>query len=490
MIVTSLQMKSAEEAAFARGETPAALMELAGLGIAETIRQFFPNPGTVVVFCGKGHNGGDALVAARHLGELGWRILIRLVTSEDELSPLTRRQLSSLQNATIVDAVPKSSGPLILLDGLLGIGSLGAPRGVTAGLIREMNQLRREQGGFSVAMDLPSGLDATTGEVLDPCVQADLTVTVGAVKKGLIADQATAVVGRLALVRLPGLVFSEGDPAEIITAERLRPLLPIRNFDTHKGTYGRIGILAGSRGTLGAARLSSAAAVHAGGGLVTLYALPENYELLVPLCIPEVMVRPITSYREVLSENLNVLAIGPGLGRAHDADLLTIIRESPLPCVVDADALNALATDLSILNSCAGPRLLTPHPGEMERLFSQKGRTRREWAEQFVSNYPVTLLLKGARTVITEKDKPSVFNTTGNPGMGSGGMGDVLTGVCAALIGGGHTPREAALLGAWLCGRAAEIAIFNGKESQESLAASAVIENFGAACESLRSGEY
>ena len=339
-------------------------------------------------------------------------------------------------------------------------------------------------------MDLPSGLEATTGEVFEPCVQADLTVTVGAVKTGLVVDQATAVVGRLALVPLAGLVFSEGDPAEIITAERLRPLLPIRNFDTHKGTYGRIGILAGSRGTLGAARLASAAAVHAGGGLVTLYALAENYELLASLCIPEVMVCPLTSYREVLSENLNVLAVGPGLGRAHDADLLTIIRESPLPCVVDADALNALSTDISILNSSVGPRLLTPHPGEMERLFPQQGRTRREWGEQFVSNYPVTLLLKGARTVIAEKAWPSVFNTTGNPGMGSGGMGDILTGVCAALIGGGHTPREAVLLGVWLCGRAAEIAIFNGKESQESLSASAVIKNFGAACASLRRGDY
>jgi NAD(P)H-hydrate epimerase len=126
----------------------------------------------------------------------------------------------------------------------------------------------------------------------------------------------------------------------------------------------------------------------------------------------------------------------------------------------------------------------------MERLFPQKGRTRREWAEEFVALYPVTLLLKGARTVIAKRNKPLAINTTGNPGMGSGGMGDTLTGVCAALIGGGHTPRDAAMLGAWLCGQAAEIAIFQGKDSQESLSASAVIENFGAACEALRRGGY
>ena len=491
MIVTSLQIKAAEEAAFARGESAEGLMEIAGRGIAETIAQFFPPPGTLIVYCGKGHNGGDALVAARHLASWDWKILIRLASPESELAPLTLRHLEALSDASILEVAPENvRGDMVLLDGLLGIGSTGAPRGLLAERIQEMNQLRRNCGGYSVAVDLPSGLDGATGEVFDPCIQADLTVTVGAVKTGLVVDQATAVVGRLALVPLAGLVFSEGDPAEIITAEQLRPLLTIRNFDSHKGTYGRIGILAGSRGTLGAARLASAAAVHAGGGLVTLYTLPENYELLASLCIPEVMVQSVDSILDVLQVKLDALAIGPGLGRAHDADLLTIIRESPLPCVVDADALNALSTDLSILNSCAGPRLLTPHPGEMERLFPQKGRTRREWAEEFVALYPVTLLLKGARTVIAKRNKPLAINTTGNPGMGSGGMGDTLTGVCAALIGGGHTPRDAAMLGAWLCGQAAEIAIFQGKDSQESLSASAVIENFGAACEALRRGGY
>jgi len=495
MIVTAQQMKAAEEAAFLAGATPARLMEIAGEGIASCISQFYPDPCTAVVYCGKGHNGGDALVAARHLLKRGWRVLVRLSAAESDLAELTRRQLLALQGAEVIDYLPTISGQeLLLLDGLLGVGSRGVPRGVVADLIEEMNTLRRKQGGYTVAIDLPSGLDATEevtkGVAVGACVQADLTVTIGAVKSALVADKATAEVGRLALVHLLGVSFPQGDPSSISTAKCLREMLPTRNFDSFKGSYGRIGILAGSRGFLGAARLSSAAAVHAGGGLVTLYATPDSYELLAETCVPEVMVQRVDSYLEVMSERNDVLALGPGLGREHDHDLRRIVAETPLPCVVDADALNAVSTDISILTHCAGPRLLTPHPGEMERLVAQGGRSRREWASAFVELYPVTLLLKGARTIIAQHDAPLVFNSTGNPGMGSGGMGDVLTGVCAALIGSNQSPRDAAMLGAWLCGRAAESAIFNGSDSQESLSATSVIDHLGAAFKSLRMGEY
>jgi NAD(P)H-hydrate epimerase len=348
----------------------------------------------------------------------------------------------------------------------------------------------RSQGAFSIAIDIPSGLEATTGQVFDPCVQADLTVTLGFPKTGLLADSATDHVGRLAVVSLRGVLASEGNAASVATASSLRSYLPIRNFDTHKGNYGRIGIVAGSPGYLGAGRLCSSAAVHAGGGLVTLYALPETYERFSLLTIPEVMVQRVESYDQVLMERHDVLAIGPGLGRDHDQAICDLVEKAPIPCVVDADALNAVSQDMTLLNRCAGPRLLTPHPGEMERLDSQMGRSRRLWAEEFVNRYPATLLLKGARTIVVEKGSSVSFNATGNPGMGSGGMGDVLTGVTAALIGSGRSPRDAAILGAWLCGRAAEIAIFNGADSQESLTASSVIDDLGAAFSALRSGDY
>lgn len=488
MIITTLQMKAAEEEAFSNGVTPKELMDIAGEGIARCIGEFFPEPGTAVLFCGKGNNGGDGLVVAKHLISWGWRVLLRLSAPESEMAELPQHYLGSLQGGEIVSSTPSISGQLLLIDSLLGIGSVGTPRGAIQDLITEMNALRIESGGFTVAVDLPSGLDASTGGIHGECVQADLTMTLGAVKTGLLADTATPVVGRLALVELPGVTIAGGDPASISTSRALRSLLPTRNFDSYKGTYGHIGILAGSSGFLGAARLCSAAAVHAGGGLVTLYALPDCHDLLAATCIPEVMVQRIASYSEIPTDKLDVLALGPGLGPEYHEELRRLVRDSRIPCVVDADALNAVASDTSLLAQCAGPRLLTPHPGEMERLCPRAGKTRRDWASEFTHNYPVTLLLKGSRTIIAERGMPPVFNSTGNPGMGSGGMGDVLTGVCAALIGGGHSCRDAAMLGAWICGRAAEIAIFHGTDSQESLSASSVIAYLGPACSSLRKG--
>ena len=490
MLVTASQMKAAEERAFREGSSPESLMNEAAAGLAASIRQFFPEPQTAVVYCGKGNNAGDALLAAVHLLSSGWRVLVRCAAPLGEMTPLARKPLEKLPSSVIVGEVPEIRGELLLIDGLLGIGVTGAPRGLVADLIMEMNRIRMDQGAFSVSADLPSGLEATTGEVFTPCVEADLTVTFGAVKTGLVADGATRVTGRLALVSLPALSYGEGDPATVATAVGLRRLLPLRNFDTFKGNYGRIGILAGSPGFLGAARIASAAAVHAGGGLVTLYALPECYGELASSCLPEVMVRPVSSWEAVLAERNDVLALGPGLGREHDAQVRGIVERAPIPCVVDADALNAVSTEPTLLRHCAAPRLLTPHPGELERLFPCEGRSRRSWAEEFVQAYPTTLLLKGARSLVAERNAAPSFNTTGNPGMGSGGMGDALTGVCAALIGSGRSPREAALLGAWICGRAAEIAVFNGGESQESLSASSVIGNIGGAFRSLRNGDY
>ena len=489
MIPTATQMKEAEKAAFAEGATSEGLMEIAGASIAACIRQFFPKTGSAIVFCGKGHNGGDALLTARHLQNDGWQIDVRLAFPIAELAPLTRRHLEAIEVGATNSLPDRGSGSLIVIDGLLGIGAKGAPLGRVAECIRELNSMR-SQGAFSIAIDIPSGLEATTGEIFDPCVQADLTVTLGFPKTGLLADTSTGHVGRLAVVPLPGVRPPAGDEASVADAVMLRSHLPIRDYDTHKGNYGRIGIVAGSPGYLGAARLCSAAAVRAGGGLVTLYALPEVRDQLSLLTIPEVMVQKVDSYDRVLEDRHDVLAIGPGLGRVHDDQVRHLVEMAPMPCVVDADALNAVSRDITLLSRCVAPRLLTPHPGEMERLTPQMNRTRRLWAQEFVVAHPVTLLLKGSRAIVAEKGNPVCFNSTGNPGMGSGGMGDVLTGVTAALIGSGRSPRDTAIIGAWLCGRAAEIAIFNCADSQESLTASSVIDHLGEAFASLRNGDY
>ena len=262
--------------------------------------------------------------------------------------------------------------------------------------------------------------------------------------------------------------------------------MPPRSFDSHKGTYGRVAILAGSHDYPGAARLCSAAAVQAGAGLVTLVCPPEISQILSASVIPEVMVSPIEDFADVPVDQFTSVAIGPGLGRERDEIVRDFVRHCAPPCVVDADALNAISVSPRILKTCAGPRLLTPHPLEMERLFPRQNLPRRAWLEAFVGEFPVTLLLKGSRALMGEAGSPTSYNSTGHPGMGSGGMGDVLTGVCAALLAQGKSPLEAAKLGAWVCGRSAEITLRDGDASQESLRASDVIDRLGSAFEDLR----
>ena len=489
MLVTCEEMKRAEEAAFARGVRAEDLMEEAGRAIAEIVRQFHHSPGICIVFCGKGHNAGDGLVAARYLAGCGWSIDVNLAYPESALSPLTAKKLNELPRPRRAGRARDSK---ILLDGLVGIGARGEPRGEIAESIRSLNRVRRNEGAWVLAIDIPSGLNGDTGLPASTCVEADLTATIACAKTGLVADTATKVVGRLAIVELDELRQSDSGLWRMATAEALRTWLPARPFDLHKGDCGRVGIIAGSPGFTGAARLCSAAAVRAGAGLVTVLAKPDTASLLAISCLPEVMVKTVENYREVHDLRFDSLAIGPGLGLAHTAEILSVIREAAQPMVVDADALNALSQDVSLLNNCASPRLLTPHPGEMERLYPQEGRARQQWLEEFLAERPVTLLLKGARTLVGDAQGGRFINTTGNPGMASGGMGDVLTGVCAAL-----TPQlcernllKSAVLGAWLCGRSAEIAVFEPLGSAESLCASSVVNHLGAAFGSLRAGEY
>lgn len=492
MPVTCEEMRRIEESAFARGVSAEDLMEQAGRGIADVVSQFHAYPGTCIVFCGKGNNAGDALVAARHLAARGWAIETRLAYPEADFSPLAAKKFAELHAADAVQSKIENPKFQIVLDGLLGIGASGAPRPEIAEAIHSLNQLRETAGPWVLAVDLPSGLDADTGAAHEACVRADLTAAIAQVKHGLLADAAADHVGRLAVIALPEL--ASGGPENIVLAASpgLRGWLPPRGFDTHKGTYGRVGIVAGSVGLAGAARLCSAAAVRAGAGLVTLYAKPDLYEVLASSCLPEVMVKPVANMREVLQEKADVLAIGPGLGGADSADVLLLVRNTVQPVVVDADALNLLARDLTLLRHCRGPRLLTPHPGEMERLFPARGRGRRQWVEDFLAEYPVNLLLKGSRTIIGRRGAPLYCNSTGNPGMGSGGTGDVLTGVCAGLCAqmGGEKMFEAGVLGAWLCGRAAEVAVFSPGGSPESLAASDILSNLGAAFRDLRAAAY
>lgn len=489
MLITCEEMRHAEEAAFARGVQAEDLMEEAGRGVAEIVRQFHRVPGLCIVFCGKGHNAGDALVAARYLASWGWVIDVRFAFTAASLAPLTARKLDQLTESR--HEVPQGNSTVIL-DGLLGIGAKGEPRGEIALAIESINRLRQERGAWVLAIDIPSGLDGATGTPASICVTADLTATIAVAKDCLVADTATGVVGRLAVIELKDLPPPESARWHVTTSSSIQAWLPPRSFDLHKGDCGRVGIIAGSHGFTGAARLCSAAAVRAGAGLITLLSKSECSDVLAASCIPEVMVKTVLSYREALDLRFDSLAIGPGLGSEFAAEILSVIEHAEQPVVIDADAINVLSPDVRLLKHCAGPRLLTPHPGEMERLFPREGRERREWLDDFLAEYPVTLLLKGARTLVGDAQEARFINSSGNPGMASGGMGDVLTGVCAALCPQvtGKNLLQCAVLGAWVCGRAAECAVFGGTDAPESLCASSLLDSLGTAFQSLRAGDY
>ncbi len=493
--MSAAQMRAAEEAAFARGCTAESLMDQAGAGIAKVVRQFCRRPGRCLVFAGKGNNAGDALVAGEHLLRDGWQIELRLVFPEQDCGELMRKKLASFRASARGDVLPHFPGHAeaspsgtIILDGILGLGAKPPLRGPVRDACRGMNQLRRDCGAKLFAIDLPTGLEGDSGKADRDCVVADVTITIGFAKKGLVADGALNLVGRLAVVDLPDLRGrAEARPSEMAaTAASLRGVLPRRSYDAYKNQFGRAGIVAGSKGFTGAALMCTLGALRAGAGLVEVFVPEEVYEIVAAAAPPESMVRPVRSYEELLGEKIDVWGIGPGLGQKRAAEISKLVEAVRQPMVVDADALNVVSKQMKLLSRCRGPRLLTPHPGEMKRLFGSRKETRAQTAKRFCAKYPVALLFKGSRTIVAEQSRPLSYNTTGNPGMATGGMGDILTGVCTALIGQKLKPYDAGRLGAWLCGRAAELAISHGGASEQSLLPRDVLDHLGSAFRELQ----
>ena len=416
-ILTSAQMRAAEEAAFARGVEVAALMDKAGTGVAQAVTRFFRKSGKCIVFAGKGHNAGDALVAAERLRRLGWKIEVRLAFQETDCSGLMRKKLESLrrrppeilgvtphrggetdagviivelleeaaeqlsaaQEAMAAEAYVGTAAPLIILDGLLGLGAKPPLRDPIRAACRCINHLRANKGAYVLAVDLPTGLDGDSGKADRDCVIADFTVTIGFAKPGLLADDALNFVGRLEVVQLDELRAPEKKAKEVVAAPpAFRELLPRRKFSTYKNQCGRIGVVAGSKGFIGAALMTSQGALRAGAGLVEVFVPEEIYEIVAGAAPMESMVKPFTSYRDLLKEKTDVWAVGPGLGKSRAAEILELIEKAKQPMVIDADGLNILAEKISTLKHCKGNRLLTPHPGEMKRLSRGRKRDARQ----------------------------------------------------------------------------------------------------------------
>lgn len=503
MTLTASQIRALEQTVFAKGVSPETLMEEAGMGAAIKIREAYPVPGHAFAIFGKGHNGGDALVVARELAVSGWSVSLIPASPESDWAPLTRKKFGEAGlcahacHLPLAANLPQAS-TILLLDGLVGTGASGALTPPYADLARHMNELRQSRRVHSVALDLPSGLHPDTGIPSPDTVQADLTITIGFPKSGLLADDALDYVGRLELVSLAAIAEAANTPSPshdsvlsdaLITDHLVAALLQRAPFSLHKGQAGRVLVVAGSTGMTGAAILCASGALRAGAGLVTL-CVPESVWPVAATSAPApIMVRPIRRLSDSLAFRADALVIGPGLGPVQSHELLSLLRDFSGPLLLDADALNHLTT--RAIRSVSENRevLLTPHPGEMDRLLpGSMQRQRRESARRLVEKTDATCLLKGSRTIIQSNTGQTLYNTTGCPGMASGGMGDVLSGVAAAFLARGLSAAAAGACSAWLCGKTAQTLTsphHRSGLSNESLTASDVVNHIGLAFNAL-----
>jgi len=455
------------EAAAAAAPSPPQLMEKAGLAAAEIARDVSGGTGKpVLVLAGPGNNGGDAFVLARHLRQWYFKVSVVFAGDESRLSADASRALRAWRAAggSIVEVLPKAQDWGLVVDGIFGIGLEREVTGRHAEWIAAINGV----GVPILAVDVPSGLHSDTGRVMGCAVRASHTVTFIALKPGLLTLDGPDHCGDIHLRALeldaqklrPGRGF-------LIGHEVLDGVLQPRVRNSHKGDYGSVGIIGGDHGMVGAALLAARAALKLGTGRVYIGTLVRN-ELLVDAQQPELMIR---SADEVLKlGHLSCLAIGPGLGQMPDAAFyLGVALESPLPLVLDADALNLVAAGTRLaetLRARSAPSLLTPHPAEAARLLGTSIREvqndRVGAAIRLADTFDSLVVLKGAGSICAAPKESWHINTSGNPGMASAGMGDVLTGMIAALLSQGVEPKTALLAGVYLHGAAADRAVADG----------------------------
>ncbi|AIQ62157.1 carbohydrate kinase [Paenibacillus stellifer] len=436
-----------------------------------------------LVLVGKGNNGGDGLVAARYLSEAGIAVSLLYAVPPESLTGEAALQRDAaaamgLPAAVYGDGLSGMAGYTGIVDALLGTGSAGAPRGAYAELISAAN----DSGLSIVSADIPSGLNADTGETHDPCIRAALTVCLAFLKQGLLQYPGAGAAGEI-IVRSIGipamLARGEGLSAFWLSPSVLEGELGVdvsrrREPDGHKGTYGHVLVAAGSLPMSGAGLISARATLRAGCGLTT-WAAPGRLLPLLVGAAPELMLADAggeadgtwnaASAGEVvrLAAKRDVLAVGPGIGRFEgDKEWLKRIwEETDCPLVVDADGLNILSEcPYGSWKKRPAPVILTPHPGEMARLAGMKNaevqRDRIGLARAYAREHGVTLVLKGAHTVIAGPEGRIFINTTGHPGMATGGAGDGLTGIIAGLLAQGLSGLQAAAFGVYLHGRAGE----------------------------------
>ena len=484
LLLTAKQMQQADEKAVELGIPEILLMETAGRAVATWLEEL-AQPKTseeIVILTGSGNNGGDGLVAARYLDRRGYQVRVLLLKSPEEFTGITAQNYRFCQLAGIImeelsqmkqevqrDRLERAD---YLIDALLGTGITGAARGLAA----EVIELANRQSKPVLAVDVPSGLNVNSGEAEGPVIEADWTVTMASLKLGQILYPGRSYCGQIQLVDLdfPAEIYQELEVENyMLNDEEASSLLPPRPETGHKGSFGRILVVAGSRGMSGAALLSGLSALRCGAGLVEL-AAPRAVVNAAAAGAPELITRELPaeegrltteSCSEILeaADKADVLLLGPGIGRSEELEKLIfrLLSSLEIPLVLDADGLNNISSP-ELLKDFPGELVVTPHPGEMARLTDLSIKEvlagRLTLAPDYARENSLSLVLKGADSLIALPEGELFVNPTGSEAMATAGSGDVLAGVIAALISQGLPAERAACLGTYLHGRAGEMA--------------------------------
>jgi len=519
-VLTAGQMREADRRTIEEIGVPAAvLMENAGTAVARLIEERFPQARRPAVLCGRGNNGGDGFVVARRLAAL--RPTVYLLGSRDGVKGDARLHLGVLERSGALPVVEVPNEDAwrhvrerlweadLLVDALLGTGLTEEPSGLIRRAIEDVAALADRRGMPIVAVDLPSGLSSDSGEVRWPTISATLTVAFAAAKCGHVLPPACDRVGELRVVDIGiarDLLDSSARLWLLEPADAARAL-PVRAAGANKGDFGHLLIIAGSVGKTGAAVLAATAALRSGVGLVTV-ATPESALPIIAAARPEIMTAPLAATASgavapaavesalALAQQRDAVVIGPGLGQDPEtrAFVREFVRRCPAPLLIDADGLNALAGGEGVVGASdllrrERPTIITPHPGEMARLVgratSDIQKHRLETARNLAVETGAVVVLKGQRTIVADGSGRSAVNPTGNPGMATGGTGDVLAGMAGALLARGQDAWLAATAGVYLHGLAGDCAA--RRVGQESLIASDIIESLAEAIVSVTS---
>lgn len=506
-ILTADQMREADRRTIHEIGIPSlVLMENAGRQVVAAMESFFPDLAErrVAVLCGKGNNGGDGFVVARTLQQRGIDVSVFLVGTVGEVKGDARANLEILGRLglTVVEIADEGQWELhfseisehdLIVDALFGTGLRTALGGIYETIVADVNGAPIPV----VAIDVPSGMSADTADLIGSCIDATVTVTLAAPKLPLVLPPAEAHAGEVVVadIGIPGEIVEalDGPRVELLTRDLVRPLLSPRAADVHKGDFGRVLVVAGSCGKSGAAVLAAQGALRSGAGLVTV-ATPRGVLPIVAAQAPEYMTAPLEesphgtvaadAASAVLELNADVIALGPGLGRDPGVQrfVRTLLHDSEVPLVLDADALWVLGDEPAVLMGREGRDVvITPHPGEMARLLgcsvADVQADRLGIAREFATTHRVYVVLKGYRTLIATPAGTVFINPTGSPGMATGGTGDVLTGMLAAWLAQLLDAEAACRLAVYVHGAAGELA--DADQGEVAMTAGDLVDHIG-----------